>query len=73
MGLSHYDISDHGGGNEQGTGQDQEKEVGMKFLFIALGIRRAIKIISNKRNKANSNKKEVMNKSVRHPAEFQLR
>ena len=53
--------------------QKPEKEVVMKILLLALGIRTVIEILRNKKNETNATKVDVVNKMVRYPAEFELR
>ena len=45
----------------------------MKFLLVVLAIQFIIELISNKRNENINSDAEVMNKNIRHPAEYQLR
>ncbi|MBK7291734.1 MAG: hypothetical protein KBF82_13570 [Chitinophagaceae bacterium] len=45
----------------------------MKFLLVVLAIRFIVELISNKRKENKNSDAEVLNKNIRHPAEYQLR
>lgn len=52
---------------------EKQKEVVMKFLLSVLAVRFIVELFSQKDKNAAAINSGVMNKNIRHPAEFMLR